>query len=190
MLTLGQLAAALALGAQGVNMGTAFMVMHEAEIHPNIKQAMVKADERQTTHIFTTLHNTARVYKNKVAQEVVALEKRPGGCEFKDISHVRRSVPPRIEHIRLTRDGAAGFGSEGQAGLRDWRRRRGHLDGRHQRRPDQKGAVLSVASRLAPRTPRSRSGATGQDFLNEIERDAENIIANLARHSSTARAKL
>lgn len=52
-------------------------------MHQNIKDEMVKATEQNTTLIFRTLNNTARVYKNKVADEVVALEKRPGGCEFK-----------------------------------------------------------------------------------------------------------
>ncbi|KZW03210.1 2-nitropropane dioxygenase [Exidia glandulosa HHB12029] len=82
------LASALALGAAGVNMGTAFMVVDEAEIHDNVKDTMIRSTERDTIHIFRTLHNTARVYKNKVAEEVVALERRPGGCEFKDIAHI------------------------------------------------------------------------------------------------------
>ncbi|KAA1093194.1 hypothetical protein PGT21_028280 [Puccinia graminis f. sp. tritici] len=82
------LAGAIALGAAGVNMGTAFMVTEEAEIHQNIKDAMIKADERNTIHIFRTLKNTARVYKNDVAMEVVKIENRPGGCEFKDIAHL------------------------------------------------------------------------------------------------------
>jgi NAD(P)H-dependent flavin oxidoreductase YrpB (nitropropane dioxygenase family) len=83
-----QLAGAIALGAAGVNMGTAFMVTDEAEIHRKIKEEMIKADERDTIHIFRTLKNTARVYKNDVAMEVVKMERRPGGCEFKDIAHV------------------------------------------------------------------------------------------------------
>ncbi|CAH7675809.1 hypothetical protein BY996DRAFT_4594678 [Phakopsora pachyrhizi] len=82
------LAGALALGAAGINMGTAFMVMEEAEIHQNIKEAMLKADERDTIHIFRSLRNTARVYKNAVAMETVRIENRPGGCEFKDIAHL------------------------------------------------------------------------------------------------------
>ncbi|WAQ90081.1 hypothetical protein PtA15_12A66 [Puccinia triticina] len=82
------LAGAIALGAAGVNMGTAFMVTEEAEIHQNIKEEMIKADERNTIHIFRTLRNTARVYRNEVAMEVVKLENRPGGCEFKDIAHL------------------------------------------------------------------------------------------------------
>jgi NAD(P)H-dependent flavin oxidoreductase YrpB (nitropropane dioxygenase family) len=87
-----KLAGAIALGAAGVNMGTAFMVTEEAEIHQNIKDAMIKADERNTIHIFRTLKNTARVYKNDVAMEVVKIENRPGGCEFKDIAHVRIQI--------------------------------------------------------------------------------------------------
>ncbi|GAA5891139.1 hypothetical protein JCM6882_006437 [Rhodosporidiobolus microsporus] len=80
------LAAAIALGAEGVNCGTVFMATEESYVHQNIKQAMVKADERSTTHIFRTLRNTARVFKNKVSQEVVAKERRPGGVEFPEIA--------------------------------------------------------------------------------------------------------
>ncbi|KAE8209601.1 hypothetical protein CF319_g6965 [Tilletia indica] len=77
------LAAALSLGAAGVNMGTRFMCTVESEIHQKIKEKIVESTERDTVHIFRTLRNTARVYKNKVAMEVVALERRPGGAEFK-----------------------------------------------------------------------------------------------------------
>ncbi|GAA6004479.1 hypothetical protein JCM10207_000745 [Rhodosporidiobolus poonsookiae] len=80
------LAAAIALGAQGVNCGTVFMATQESYVHDNIKQAMVKADERSTTHIFRTLRNTARVFKNAVAKEVVAKERRAGGVEFPEIA--------------------------------------------------------------------------------------------------------
>ncbi|GAA5859809.1 hypothetical protein JCM1840_006463 [Sporobolomyces johnsonii] len=80
------LAAAIALGAQGVNCGTVFMATKESYVHPKIKEAMVQADERSTTHIFRTLRNTARVFKNKVADEVVAKERRPGGVEFPEIA--------------------------------------------------------------------------------------------------------
>jgi nitronate monooxygenase len=79
------MAAALALGAQGVNMGTRFCVTREAPIHDNIKQALMGATERDTKLIFRTLRNTGRVLKNKISEEVVATENRPGGCEFKDI---------------------------------------------------------------------------------------------------------
>ncbi|MES2258338.1 MAG: nitronate monooxygenase family protein [Pseudomonadota bacterium] len=79
------LAAALALGAEGVNMGTRFCVTEEAPIHEAIKWALVDASENDTNLIFRTLNNTARVFKNTVSDEVVASERRPGGCEFKDI---------------------------------------------------------------------------------------------------------
>lgn len=79
------LAAALVLGAEGINMGTRFCATREAPIHENIKQALIGATERQTNLIFRTLHNTGRVLKNAVSDEVVATENRPGGCEFADI---------------------------------------------------------------------------------------------------------
>jgi NAD(P)H-dependent flavin oxidoreductase YrpB (nitropropane dioxygenase family) len=80
-----QMAAAFALGADGINMGTRFVATLEAPVHDNIKQAMVDADERQTTLIFRTLNNTARVFKNKVAEQVLAIEARDGDTNFAEI---------------------------------------------------------------------------------------------------------
>jgi NAD(P)H-dependent flavin oxidoreductase YrpB (nitropropane dioxygenase family) len=77
------MAAALALGAQGINMGTRFMCTKEAPIHDNIKQALVAASERDTNLMFRTMHNTARVFKNAVSSEVVAMEKR--GAKFEEV---------------------------------------------------------------------------------------------------------
>ena len=79
------MAAALALGAEGVNMGTRFCVTQEAPIHYNIKQAVVAASERDTKLMFRTMKNTARVFRNAISEEVVAMENRPGGCQFEDI---------------------------------------------------------------------------------------------------------
>lgn len=79
------MAAALALGAEGVNMGTRFCVTQEAPIHYNIKQALVAASERDTKLMFRTMKNTARVFRNAISEEVVATENRPGGCQFEDI---------------------------------------------------------------------------------------------------------
>ncbi|KAJ7134583.1 hypothetical protein C8R44DRAFT_770881 [Mycena epipterygia] len=79
------MAAALALGASGVNMGTRFMCTVESPIHEKIKQKIVASSEQDTVHIFRTLGNTARVFKNKVSMEVVAIERRPGGAKFEDI---------------------------------------------------------------------------------------------------------
>lgn len=79
------MAAALVLGAEGINMGTRFCATREAPIHDNIKQALIGADENQTKLIFRTLHNTGRVLSNAVSEEVVGMERRPGGCSFEDI---------------------------------------------------------------------------------------------------------
>jgi len=74
-----QLAAALALGAEGINCGTAFMATKEAPIHDNIKQALVEGDENSTTLVMRSVKNTERVFNNKTAQEVRAIEKvNPG----------------------------------------------------------------------------------------------------------------
>jgi len=82
-----QLAAALAMGAEGVNMGTRFMATKEGPIHAGIKEAMVKAKVTDTTHIFRTLGNTERVYKNEMAQKVREIEyKNPG--DFSAIGHL------------------------------------------------------------------------------------------------------
>jgi NAD(P)H-dependent flavin oxidoreductase YrpB (nitropropane dioxygenase family) len=78
------LVAALALGAAGISMGTRFMCTVESPIHQKVKEAIVAADERATNLIFRTLHNTARVAKNAVSDEVVAIERR-GGATFEDV---------------------------------------------------------------------------------------------------------
>ena len=87
------LIAALALGADGINMGTRFMATVEAPIHHSIKQAIVANDERATNLIFRTLHNTARVARNATSDEVVAKEKE--GCTFEDIKHLVAGVRGR-----------------------------------------------------------------------------------------------
>ena len=78
------LVAALALGCDGVNMGTRFMATVEADIHENVKKAIVANDERGTNLIFRTMHNTARVAKNAISDQVVAIE-RKGGAKFEDV---------------------------------------------------------------------------------------------------------
>ena len=83
-----QLAACLALGAEGVSMGTRFMATKEAPIHVGIKNALVLADERDTTLVMESVKNTERVFKNKTALEVRAIEaKHPG-----DINAIRHLV--------------------------------------------------------------------------------------------------
>lgn len=81
------LVAALVLGADGVNMGTRFMCTAESAIHPRVKQQIIANDERATDLIFRTLHNTARVAKNGISEEVVAIENK-GGATIADIAHL------------------------------------------------------------------------------------------------------
>lgn len=70
------LAAALALGADAIAMGSRFMCTVEAPVHDKVKQTMVDSDQHDTALIFRTLHNTARVFRNSIAQKVVDIEKR------------------------------------------------------------------------------------------------------------------
>jgi nitronate monooxygenase len=83
------LVAALALGADGINMGTRFCATVEAPIHPNVKQAYLDNDERGTNLIFRSLHNTARVGKSEVSDEVVRRLSIPD-ASFKDVSELVR----------------------------------------------------------------------------------------------------
>jgi nitronate monooxygenase len=80
------LAAALALGADGINMGTRFVATKEAPVHDNLKKRMVEATELDTALIFRTLKNTARVFKNSVAEKVVEIEAKPGPTNFEDLA--------------------------------------------------------------------------------------------------------
>lgn len=75
------LAAALALGAAGVNMGTRFLATAEAPVHPAIKDRIVANDERATELIFRSLRNTSRVARNSVSEEVVRREKAGEGFD-------------------------------------------------------------------------------------------------------------
>jgi NAD(P)H-dependent flavin oxidoreductase YrpB (nitropropane dioxygenase family) len=88
------LVAALALGADGINMGTRFMATKEAPIHDSVKQKLVESDERQTSLIFRTMRNTARVHKNTVAEKVIEIEHRPGSS-FKDVQEFVAGVKGR-----------------------------------------------------------------------------------------------
>ena len=87
------LAAALALGAEGINMGTRFCATVEAPIHQNFKQAMVDNDERSTALIFRTFRNTARVARNGIAQAVVAAEAE--GKPFEAVADLVKGVRGR-----------------------------------------------------------------------------------------------
>lgn len=78
------LVAALALGAEGINMGTRFCATVEAPIHDNVKQFLVSNDERSTNLIFRKFHNTGRVAKSSVSDQVVEISAREDAV-FEDI---------------------------------------------------------------------------------------------------------
>ena len=80
------LVAALALGCEGINMGSRFMVTREAPIHEGIKQKIVEMDENQTRLIFRSYKNTARVYRNSIADEVAEIE--AAGGDFAQVHHL------------------------------------------------------------------------------------------------------
>jgi NAD(P)H-dependent flavin oxidoreductase YrpB (nitropropane dioxygenase family) len=106
------MAAAMMLGAEGVNMGTRFCATKEAPIHDEIKQALLRASETDTTLIFRTLRNTGRVLKNAVSEEVVATERRPGGCEFDDIRHLVAGARGREALVEGKVDGGLVWASQ------------------------------------------------------------------------------
>ncbi len=89
------LVAALALGAEGINMGTRFMCTKEAPVHMNVKQKMVEHDERDTKLIFRTLRNTARVAKNAISEEVLEIEGK-GNATIDDIKHLVAGTRGRV----------------------------------------------------------------------------------------------
>ena len=72
------LAAALALGADGINMGTRFVATKEAPVHDDIKRAIVNMNETQTRLIFRSFKNSARVYANEIADQVLKIEQAGG----------------------------------------------------------------------------------------------------------------
>ncbi|MGE4238901.1 NAD(P)H-dependent flavin oxidoreductase [Ramlibacter sp.] len=78
------LVAALALGAEGINMGTRFMCTAESHIHERVKQQIVANDEMQTNLILRTLRNTVRVAKNKVSDDIIARERE--GATIQDLA--------------------------------------------------------------------------------------------------------
>lgn len=81
------LVAALAMGAEAVSMGTRFMATREASIHEDLKQVLVEATELDTQLIFRRFRNTARVYRNSVAEKVAEIESKPG-AEFVDVAEL------------------------------------------------------------------------------------------------------
>lgn len=92
-----QLVAALALGAEGVNIGTRFIATKEAPVHQNVKEALVAASELDTTLIMRPLRNTERVLKNKAVERIIAKEKELGDkVTIQDIMGEVAGVYPKI----------------------------------------------------------------------------------------------
>lgn len=80
------MAAALMLGAEGVNMGTRFCATAEAPVHPAIKDAMVAASECDTSVVFRSYRNSARVLTNEIARQVLSAE--AASAPFEEIRHL------------------------------------------------------------------------------------------------------
>jgi nitronate monooxygenase len=107
------LAAALALGAEGVNMGTRFMATQEAAIHNNVKQKIVENTERDTILTNRTLRNTSRVARNAVSEEVVKIQQDPTKT-IEDVRHLVAGVRGRV-NVMQGGDMDGGIWSTGQS---------------------------------------------------------------------------
>jgi nitronate monooxygenase len=108
------LVAALALGASAVNMGTRFVATAEAPVHENVKQQIVANDERATQIVFREFHNTARVARNAISEEIVEISKRPGAT-FEDIAHLASGARGRAEVLgKGDMDGGLWWASQAQ----------------------------------------------------------------------------
>jgi nitronate monooxygenase len=91
------LVASLAMGADGMNMGTRFIATQEAPVHENVKQALVAATELDTRLIMRGLRNTERVLTNAGVERLIEKEKRLGAdLEFKDILPEVAGIYPRV----------------------------------------------------------------------------------------------
>ena len=91
------LVASIAMGADGMNMGTRFMCTTEAPIHQRVKDAIVAASELDTRLIMRPLRNTERVLNNKAVERVLAIEKERGSdIKFEDILEDVAGVYPKV----------------------------------------------------------------------------------------------
>ena len=92
-----QLAAALALGADGINIGTRFNATQEAPVHKNVKDALVEATELDTRLIMRPLRNTERVLNNDAVQRIIAMEQGKGDAmSIEDIKELVGGVYPKV----------------------------------------------------------------------------------------------
>ncbi len=92
-----QLVASLALGADGINMGTRFMVTKEAPIHQNVKDTIIAASELDTRLIMRPLRNTERVLDNPAVEKVLEIEREKGAnTKIEDIVDLVGGVYPKV----------------------------------------------------------------------------------------------
>lgn len=91
------LVAALALGAEAINMGTRFVATREAPVHEKVKQAMVERDERGTRLALRSLRNTIRVLHNEVVDRILEIESRPGPTDFAELAPLVSGTSAREE---------------------------------------------------------------------------------------------
>lgn len=91
------LVAALAMGAQGMNMGTRFVATKEAPVHENVKNAIVAATELDTRLVMRGLRNTERVLNNKGVEKLIEIEREKGGkIQINDIMEQVAGVYPKV----------------------------------------------------------------------------------------------
>jgi nitronate monooxygenase len=110
------LVAALALGADGMNMGTRFIATKEAPVHQNVKDALVKATELDTRLVMRPLRNTERVLRNSAVDKIVAIEQAKGAATT--IDDIREYVAGAYTKVMQDGDMEAGAWSCGMvAGL-------------------------------------------------------------------------
>lgn len=92
-----QMVAALAMGADGINMGTRFIATQEAPVHANVKQALIDASELDTRLIMRSLRNTERVLNNAAVEKIVEIERtKSDELGIEDIAQLVGGVYPRI----------------------------------------------------------------------------------------------
>ena len=101
------LIAAMALGAEGMNMGTRFIATEDAPVHQNVKEAIVNASELDTRLIMRSLTNTERVLNNSAVERLMEKEKALGeNLTFADIVDEVAGVYPKIMHEGTMEAGA------------------------------------------------------------------------------------
>lgn len=95
--TAEQMVAALALGADGINMGTRFIATKEAPVHQNVKQAILAASELDTRLIMRPIRNTERVINNRAVEKIIELEREKGSdLRIEDLRGLVGGVYPKV----------------------------------------------------------------------------------------------